>query len=247
MWIRYDERLAFSGRLIESGLCLMRVLACVLSYFEKPFISSLIGARQREKEQSKKSAFNSSQPRRGSCHFDSKKSEPNQIKSRLKPGQPIVSFLVETRIVPHPRMTQRGKWVKKQAQRYLSWKSGFATEIKRKMEEEGIKMFSCPVWLSLKIKRKGKRRADLKNLLASVEDALNRVLWQDDSLILLYKEIELETNSKIDLLFLEVGELEIEEDEENRAFKRTPKTAVSGKDDVNTTDSRLVGLESINC
>jgi len=226
----------------------MQVFLQVLSYFEKPFIPSLIGPnckRQAEKEQSISSPLNSGQEssfqtRRGSCRSDPKKSEPNQIKnasSRLKPGQPIVSFLVETRIVPHPRMTQRGKWVKKQAQRYLSWKSGFATEIKRKMEEKGIKMFFCPVWLSLKIKRKGKRRADLKNLLASVEDALNRVLWQDDSLILLYKEIELETNSKIDLLFLEVGELEIEEDEEIRAFKRTPKTAVSGKDDVNTTDS----------
>jgi len=214
-----------------------------LSYFEKP-VPSLIGssrAKKREKELSKSSHLDPGQSSvdqtRGS---DSNQGESNQVEnvpSRLRSSQPIISFLIETRVVPHPRMTQRGKWVSRRAQRYLNWKGVFAAEIKRKMEERGIKMFSCPVWLSLKIKRKGKRRADLKNLLASVEDALNRVLWQDDSLILLYKEVELETNSKIDLLFLEVGELEIEKDEEIRTFKRTPKTAVSGKDDVNTTDS----------
>jgi len=80
------------------------------------------------------------------------------------------------------------------------------------MKEEHIEMFVSPLWLRLKIWRKGRRRADLKNLLASVEDALNGVLWEDDNLILCYKEIELERDASRDLLFLEVGELEWDEE-----------------------------------
>lgn len=40
--------------------------------------------------------------------------------------------------------------------------------------------FTEDVWLTLEFYRKGKQRADLDNLIKSVMDALNNIMWLDD-------------------------------------------------------------------
>jgi len=114
----------------------------------------------------------------------------------------VYYFSFKTRVVPHPRMTQRSKFVSKQAKRYLAWKDELALKATERMAERGWRPLEEPVAVGCVIWRKGKRKADLKNLIASVEDALNGIVWLDDSQIQQYLFVKVKHDAKEDWLFL---------------------------------------------
>lgn len=95
------------------------------------------------------------------------------------------------------RMTQRGKWVNKSAQRYLAYKNDVAWQIKSQFNREPIDSpvrviitFFMPIPKSWTKKRKAQAlgtshvyRPDLDNLVKGAFDAANGILWKDDSVV----------------------------------------------------------------
>jgi len=97
----------------------------------------------------------------------------------------IYLFLIEGEVVPHPRMTHRSKFVGKQALRYLRWKENFGWLVKQQMLTRELEILDRPLSIGVIFWRK-REQGDLKNLIASVEDALNGIVWVDDAFIKSY-------------------------------------------------------------
>jgi len=97
----------------------------------------------------------------------------------------VYLFLIEGEVVPHPRMTYRSKFVGRQAKRYLRWKEDFGWLVKQQMLERELEILDRPLSIGVIFWRK-RERGDLKNLIASVEDALNGIVWVDDACVRSY-------------------------------------------------------------
>jgi len=97
----------------------------------------------------------------------------------------VYLFLIEGEVVPHPTMTRRSKFVGKQALRYLRWKKDFGWLVKQQMLERELEILDHTVSIGVIFWRR-RAHGDLKNLIASVEDALNGIVWVDDALIRSY-------------------------------------------------------------
>ena len=97
------------------------------------------------------------------------------------------------------RMTQRGKYIKDNAKRYLNYKSVIYSEVLKQLDYE-YKPFDCAVNVMLQFKmpipsswpKKAKEEAvgklcttkpDIDNLTKGLFDALNGILWVDDNRI----------------------------------------------------------------
>lgn len=96
------------------------------------------------------------------------------------------------------RMTQRGKFVNTQAQRYLNYKKFIAWEAKQQVGDPiqsavSVKLgFIYPIpesWSSKKKHRALKQellpqvKPDIDNVIKGVFDALNGIAWKDDNLV----------------------------------------------------------------
>lgn len=87
-------------------------------------------------------------------------------------------------VKPYVRMTQRGKWVKPEAQAYLTSKAALALQIKTAMNAAGKSMlpektpFSVFVWITTPTSQG--HRADLDNIFKAIMDACNGVAFPDD-------------------------------------------------------------------
>ncbi|HHY74060.1 MAG TPA: RusA family crossover junction endodeoxyribonuclease [Bacillus bacterium] len=94
------------------------------------------------------------------------------------------------------RMTQRGKFIKPNAQRYLSYKSflqiSARQQLKSKQPLKGALdvhiVFSMPIPKSWSNKRKCEvvgryhtKKPDTDNLVKGVFDSLNKIAWEDDN------------------------------------------------------------------
>lgn len=92
------------------------------------------------------------------------------------------------------RMTQRGKWVKENAQRYLDYKNKIQEAInharapftKATIAACGVKIrFIMPIPKSLARKVKPDdlhtKKPDIDNLIKGLFDAANGLIWQDDN------------------------------------------------------------------
>lgn len=91
-----------------------------------------------------------------------------------------ISFTVPGRPVPAARMTRRGKWIKRNAQRYLAYKDMVrwtAWEVMRKKE---IPPFEGPVGVEIHAYIAGGRMGDIDNIEKTVFDGMNGIVWHDD-------------------------------------------------------------------
>ena len=66
------------------------------------------------------------------------------------------------------------------------------------------KPYTCPVWLRATFYFKGKRRADLSNLIKAIEDGLNGIAYEDDKQIVRLEAIAFEDSKAGDKIIIEV-------------------------------------------
>jgi Holliday junction resolvase RusA-like endonuclease len=88
-------------------------------------------------------------------------------------------IVIPGRAVPAARMTVRGKWIKRQAQRYLAYKELVGYHARRVVDEP----LRGSVRVLVDIFVNGGKVGDLDNYYKSVTDSLNGVCWYDDSQI----------------------------------------------------------------
>lgn len=93
----------------------------------------------------------------------------------------MISVCVPGRPVPYVRMTQRGKYVKKNAKRYLEYKQsiGWAYIAKKMPKLDGKIEIGITAYLYGKTTEFG-RDGDVDNYLKSAMDGLNGIAYKDD-------------------------------------------------------------------
>lgn len=91
----------------------------------------------------------------------------NQEKHLIVPGRPI----------PAARMTRKGKWIKKQAQKYLAFRAQVKSEAEKCFSEPWDGPVGVAMWFYVKVNR---TRGDGDNLMKAVLDGLNKVAYYDD-------------------------------------------------------------------
>jgi crossover junction endodeoxyribonuclease RusA len=93
----------------------------------------------------------------------------------------IYTFIIKGRFKPYVRMTQRGKWVKPEAQEYLASKAALAWEIVEQMNARqwGMLPGQTPLWVEIRIAPALHNR-DLDNEAKAVLDAMNGIVFPDD-------------------------------------------------------------------
>lgn len=95
------------------------------------------------------------------------KAELNEIRFTI-PGRPI----------PAARMTRRGKWIKRQAQKYLAFKEQVGWEARKYFREP----WQGPIGIELRFYLKVNRsRGDGDNYMKAILDGMNGVVYLDDS------------------------------------------------------------------
>lgn len=90
-----------------------------------------------------------------------------------------ISFTIPGRPIPAARMTRRGKWVKRQAQKYLAFKEFAGWEARKHFKGEP---WQGPVGVEIRIYLKVNRtRGDGDNYMKSLLDSMNGIIFEDDS------------------------------------------------------------------
>ena len=113
----------------------------------------------------------------------------------------IIHFIVEGKPVPAQRMTQRGKFVKKNAQRYMNYKSAVKLVARSYMSKNRLEPLQEQLKVSIDFyyqipKSYSKKRVkeimeggedirprsqgDLDNLVKSITDSCNKICYGDD-------------------------------------------------------------------
>jgi Holliday junction resolvase RusA-like endonuclease len=96
-------------------------------------------------------------------------------------NSPIYIFHLEGRIKPYVRMTQAGKWVKRQAQEYLTSKENLQWQLKSQMQDHSWIMFPTKIALGAIISfHPARHNCDLDNLVKALLDAAQGVVFKDD-------------------------------------------------------------------
>ena len=92
-------------------------------------------------------------------------------------------FIIEGKIKPAVRMTQRGKWVDPQAQEYLASKSAIQWQLKNQMALNGWTMLPEKTPLTVKMLFTVSKRlhvCDLDNLVKNCMDSAQGIVFKDD-------------------------------------------------------------------
>jgi len=98
-----------------------------------------------------------------------------------------ITFRIDGNPIPKPRMTKSDTWRKRPC--VLKYRA-FATRVLRsylnecmRQSSNGRYIFDFPVSLSISFNIVGSlNRMDLSNCVKSIEDALNRYAWEDDTM-----------------------------------------------------------------
>lgn len=102
-----------------------------------------------------------------------------------------VEFEIKIKPMGAVRMTQRGKWVKPNAKRYLDYKQIIALETRKYFPQP----FEGPIEVSIQFylqppKKIPKGRTgptvkpDIDNLIKGVFDGMNKIAWNDDAQVI---------------------------------------------------------------
>lgn len=98
------------------------------------------------------------------------------------------------RPVPAVRMTQRGKFVKPQAQRYLEYKNTIGWIAKSVCKEQRQGNFRVDMQFILC----GGQTPDIDNLAKGMLDGLNKIVWADDKQVCMITAIRIKADKKTD-------------------------------------------------
>lgn len=111
----------------------------------------------------------------------------------------MIEFTVNVKPMGAVRMTQRSKWEDPTAQKYLSYKSVIGLEARKHIKSpltgpvQAIIIFYYPIPGSWGKKKQEQARKgyisptvkpDLDNCVKGVYDALNKIAWKDDNLVI---------------------------------------------------------------
>lgn len=88
----------------------------------------------------------------------------------------MVRFTVPGRPVPAARMTHKGKFISKQAERYLNYKN----KVGWIARQNRIKEMSGPVSVEVYVYLYRGRQGDVDNYGKAITDALNGIAYRDD-------------------------------------------------------------------
>lgn len=87
-------------------------------------------------------------------------------------------------IKPYVRMTQRGKYVSRQAQQYLNNKDALMTQLRSEMQWQNAEMYPkgipLTVIMHVYVHTSQGHRADLDNIVKSVFDSCKGIVFEDD-------------------------------------------------------------------
>lgn len=87
-------------------------------------------------------------------------------------------------IKPYVRMTQRGKYVSRQAQQYLNNKDTLMTQLRSEMQWQNAEMYPkgvpLKVIMHIYVHTSQGHRADLDNIVKSVFDSCKGIVFEDD-------------------------------------------------------------------
>ena len=93
-------------------------------------------------------------------------------------------YISPVEIVPYVRMTQRGKYVKRDAQRYLASQEALALQLKNFMQNNGFNMIPkgnpIRVTMTYYAPTNPGHGADLDNQLKAILDACKGIVFEDD-------------------------------------------------------------------
>ena len=107
-----------------------------------------------------------------------------EVPLRLAQPHNEMQFYVVGKVVPYVRMTQRGKWVDRQAIRYMVWKEYFGRKLKEIIQASGFEMIPKgePIWSTMVYELPGPRtpRFDLDNAIKGILDASQGIVFEND-------------------------------------------------------------------
>jgi len=89
----------------------------------------------------------------------------------------IISFTVPGRPVPAARMTRRGKYLKRSAQRYLAYKDAVGWAARVALKEPFAGPVGVEIWAYI---AGGRRPGDTDNLGKALLDGMNGIIYFDD-------------------------------------------------------------------
>jgi len=103
-------------------------------------------------------------------------------RSALRADAERLRFTITGRIIPYVRMTQRGKYVKPEAQRYLASKDAIGLQLRQQMAANGWEMLPrVPLAVRIEIESTdGLHRSDLDNEVKAILDAAQGVVYPND-------------------------------------------------------------------
>lgn len=107
---------------------------------------------------------------------------PQGPKEKVHIIRSIEFVLIDVFIKPAVRMTQRGKYVDPQARQYLESKEHIRILVRQLMKEKGWDPVPdrTPFYLGMVILNSSGHKCDLDNLIKTVGDALQGVLFKND-------------------------------------------------------------------
>lgn len=107
-----------------------------------------------------------------------------KTKTKAPTGPQRIELRIKGEIVPAVRMTQRGKWVKPEAQAYIKCKSDTARQARLQLPPGFVMFAQRPLRVTIHMSlTRNLHKRDFDNLQKSLTDPLQGIVYQNDSWI----------------------------------------------------------------